>query len=135
MSGKKITTYLSTAAVALVLGAMTVQAAEIKRVRCRVDTAPARVQISVDVRDVVLPTIDVTISKGLATDAILGVAPDAEGDVEVEWESDADDLLDINDDPEGTREAIASDFAAIGDMVTATATGVAGSETVTCVQK
>lgn len=131
MSGKKITTYLSTAVVALVLGAMSVQAAEIKRVRCRVDTNPPRVQISVDVRDVDVADIDVTISNGTPAEneTIPNVAPDAEGDVEVEWDSD----IDLNDPAEGTREAIVSDFAAVGDIVTASTMGL--SKVATCVAK
>ena len=116
MSGKKIAAYLSTAAVALVLGAMTVQAAEIKRVRCRVDTNPPRVQISVDARnfdrDGVADgvTRQVTIGIGGDSEMIDGVVFNG-GDVKVEWDSD----IDVNDPAEGERETIGADFVGKGN--------------------
>ena len=105
-------------------------AAEIKRVRCRVDTNPAGVQVSVDVRDVDVAAIDVTISNQGSSEFAQDLIPNVEGDVEVEWDSD----IDPSDPAEGVRLEIAADFAAIGDDVTASATG-AEPRTVECKAK
>lgn len=106
------------------------EAAEIKRVRCRVDSNPAGVQVSVDVRDVDVAAIDVTISNQGSSEFAQGLIPNIEGDVEVEWDSD----IDPTDPAEGVRLEIAADFAAIGDDVTASATG-AEPRTVECKAK
>jgi hypothetical protein len=110
-------------AVAVLAGmTLSAEAAEIKRVKCRVDDDPTKVQIAVNVRDVDVDPIDITVSNSVgATATILDQFADAEGDVQVEWDSDPD----ADDPAEGTRALIDSDFAAAGETVTASATGAA----------
>jgi hypothetical protein len=118
-------------AVALIGISASAGAGEIKRVRCRVEPDLARVQISIDLRDVDQEMIDVMITNSDGdTRTIPDQVPDFEGDVKVEWDSD----IALDDPAEGTRGEIEGNFALVGESVTASATGVA-PESATCREK
>lgn len=135
MRALKVTLITTTALVGLLAAALLsapADAAEIKRVKCRVGN---NVQIAVSIRDIAagINSVQVTIDN-LSSNSeppampILG-SVDVEGDAQVEWDSG----IDAADPAEGQRAPISRAFASVGSTVSASALGL--TATGTCVAK